>query len=192
MKDGAIAVSVYFRSVALLLLTLVGTSLRAEQFTIFPDRKELRFPGGLYVVRSVDHVAKTGEFSGLFRTLIVEEASTGRVRKLYDYVGRVAVAWSRKDYIIVTDYVNKKTSRAIVFPVAADRDGLIVDKTQLIPLLPEAQHVHLEQNDHVFVEASSVTGRELSLRVWGYGRRDTAGFRYSCKYDLILGTAVCE
>ena len=92
----------------------------------------------------------------------------------------------------MTDYVNKKTSRAIVFPVAPDRDGLVVDKTQLIALLPEEQHVRLEQNDHVFVEVSSVEGRALKLRVWGYGRHDAAGFRYSCQYDLILGTAVCE
>jgi hypothetical protein len=185
-------VNVYVRSIALLLVTLAASSLGGEQFTIFPDRKELRSPDGQYVVRSVDHVARPGEFAGVFRTLIVEEVSTGRVRKLYDYVGRVAVAWSGNDFIIVTDYVNKKTSRAIVFPVAPDRDGLVVDKAQLTPLLPEEQQVHLEQNDHVFVEASSVEGRALKLRVWGYGCHDAAGFRYSCKYDLILGTAVCE
>jgi hypothetical protein len=184
--------NVYFRSIAFLLVTSAAFPLRAEQFTIFPDRAELRSPNGVYVVRSVDHAAKPGEFSGIFRTLIVEEVSTGRIRRLYDYVGRVAVAWSGSEYIIVTDYVNKKTSRAIVFPVAADRDGLVVDKTRLISILPEAQKVHLEQNDHVFVEASSVEGRALNLRVWGYGRRDTSGFRFTCRYDLILGTAGCE
>jgi hypothetical protein len=192
MKGGALAVNVYFRGIALLLLTLATSVVRAEQFTIFPDRKELRSPDGQYVVRSVDHVTKPGEFTGVFRTLIVEEITGGRVRKLYDYVGRVAVAWSGNEFIIVTDYVNKKTSRAIVFPVAPDRDGLVIDKTQLIPLLPEEQHVHLEQNDHVFVEASSVEGRALKLRVWGYGRRDATGFRYNCQYDLILGTATCQ
>ena len=72
----------------------------------FRIARNCRSPDGLYVVRSVDHVAKTGEFSGVFRTLIVEEAFTGRVRKLYDDVGRVAVAWLGSDYIIVTDYVN--------------------------------------------------------------------------------------
>ena len=184
--------NVYFRGIALLVVTLAASILGAEQFTIFPDRKELRSPDGQYVVHSVDHVARPGEFTGVFRTLIVEEVSTGRVRKLYDYVGHVAVAWSGNGFIIVTDYVNKKTSRAIVFPVAPDRDGLVVDKTQLIPLLPEQQQVHLEQNDHVFVEASGVEGRALKLRVWGYGRRDGAGFRYACQYDLVLGTAVCE
>ena len=183
--------NVYFRGIAL-LVTLAASSLSAEQFTVFPDRKELRSPDGQYVLRSVDHVAKPGEFAGVFRTLVVEEVASGRVRKLYDYVGRVAVGWSGSDFIIVTDYVNKKTSRALVFPVAPNRDGLVVDKTQLISLLPEAQHVHLEQNDHVFVEASAVEGRALKLRVWGYGRRDASGFRYACRYDLILGTAVCE
>jgi len=88
------------------------------------------------------------------------------------------VSCSGSDYIIVADYVNKRTSRAIVFPLAPDRDGLIVDKTQLISLLAEVQYVHLEQNDQVFVEASSVEGRVPKLRVWGYGRRDTSGFRF--------------
>jgi len=129
-------VNVYFRSIALLLVTLAASSRSGEQFTIFPDRKELRSPDGHYVVRSVDHVSRPGEFPGVFRTLIVEEVSTGRVRKLYDYVGHVALAWSGNDFILVTDDVDKKTSRAIVSPVAPERDGLVVHKTQLIPLLP--------------------------------------------------------
>jgi hypothetical protein len=102
------------------------------------------------------------------------------------------VAWSGNDFIIVTDYVNKKTSRAMVFPVDPARDVLVLDKVQVSSLLPDAQSVHLQQNDHVFVEGSSVEGTVLNLRVWGYGRRDTAGFRYNCRYDLPGGTAVCQ
>jgi hypothetical protein len=119
-------------------------------------------------VRSVDHVSRPGEFPGVFRTLIVEEVSTGRVRKLYDYVGHVALAWSGNDFILVTDYVNKKTSRAIVFPVAPERDGLVVHKTQLIPLLPEEQQVHLEQNDHVFgsVECGRKSAEIAGMGLW--------------------------
>src|SRR5215469_3645832 len=132
--------------IPILLLALVFPRASAEQFTLFPDRKEMHSPDGRFVVRSVEHSVTANEFSGVFRTLVLEEAATGKVRKLYDYVGRVAVAWSGSDFIIVTDYVNKKTSRAIVFPVAPDRDGLVIDKTQLIPLLPEQQHLQLEQN----------------------------------------------
>ena len=109
-----------------------------------PGSKRTPSTDGQFVLRSVDHVARPGEFAGVFGTLLVEDVSTGKVRKLYDYVGHVA--WSGSDFIIVTDYVNKKTSRAIVFPVAPDRDGLVIDKTQLIPLLPEQQHLQLEQN----------------------------------------------
>src|SRR5262252_8980193 len=42
MKGRALTVNVYLRGIALLLLTLAATALGAEQFTIFPDRKELR------------------------------------------------------------------------------------------------------------------------------------------------------
>jgi hypothetical protein len=180
------------RLITILLLAPVFPRASAEQFTLFPDRKEMHSPDGRFVVRSVEHAAALNEFSGVFRTLLLEEAATGKVRKLYDYVGRVAVAWSGNDFIIVTDYVNKKTSRAMVFPVDPARDVLVLDKVQVSSLLPDAQSVHLQQNDHVFVEVSSVEGTVLNLRVWGYGRRDTAGFRYNCRYDLPGGTAVCQ
>lgn len=180
------------RLITILLLALVFPRASAEQFTLFPDRKEMHSPDDRFVVRSVEHAAAANEFSGVFRTLVLEEVATGKVRKLYDYVGRVAVAWSGNDFIIVTDYVNKKTSRAMVFPVDPARDVLVLDKVQVSSLLPDAQSVHLQQNDHVFVEVSSVEGTVLNLRVWGYGRRDNAGFRYNCRYDLPGGTAVCQ
>jgi len=178
--------------IPILLLALVFPRASAEQFTLFPDRKEMHSPDGRFVVRSIEHSVTANEFSGVFRTLVLEEAATGKVRKLYDYVGRVAVAWSGTDFIIVTDYVNKKTSRAMVFPVNPERDILVLDKVKMSSLIPDEQSVHLRQNDHVFVEVSSVEGTALNLRVWGYGRRDAAGFRYVCRYDLPGGTAVCQ
>jgi hypothetical protein len=104
----------------------------------------------------------------------------------------VAVAWSGSDFIIVTDYVNKKTSRVLVFPMNANREVLVVDKVQMSSLIPEAQSIHLQQNDHVFVEVSSVEGSALNLRVWGYGWRDSTGFRLLCRYDLAGGTVACK
>jgi len=179
--------------VALLLLCLLaGRIAAAEQFTIFPDQKEVRSPDGSLVIRSVEHSAKPSDFSGVFRTLVIEEVATGRMRKLYDYVGRVAVAWSGNEFIIVTDYVSRRTARALIFPVAPNRDGLVLDKEHLASRLPETQYVHLRRNDHVFVEAAHVDGRYLTLRVWGHGQRDPSGFRWVCRYDLIAGTAVCE
>jgi len=76
--------------------------------------------------------------------------------------------------------------------VNPERDILVLDKVQMSSLIPDEQSVHLRQNDHVFVEVSSVEGTALNLRVWGYGRRDAAGFRYVCRYDLPGGTAVCQ
>jgi hypothetical protein len=178
--------------VVLLLLAMGCPVATAEQFTVFPDRKELRSPDGRFVIRSVDQSSRPGELTGIFHTLVIEEPATGSVRKLYDYVGRVAVAWSRSDFIIVTDYVNKKTSRVLVFPMNANREVLVVDKVQMSSLIPETQSIHLQQNDHVFVEVSSVEGTALTLRVWGYGRRDATGFRLQCRYDLAGGTVACK
>jgi len=178
--------------VVLLLLAMGCPVARAEQFTVFPDRKELRSPDGHFVIRSVDRSSRPGELTGIFHTLVIEEPATGSVRKLYDYVGRAAVAWSGSDFIIVTDYVNKKTSRVLVFPMNANREVLVVDKVQMSSLIPETQSIHLQQNDHVFVEVSSVEATTLNLRVWGYGRRDATGFRLLCRYDLAGGSVACK
>jgi hypothetical protein len=164
----------------------------AQQFTTFPEQKELRSPDGNFVIRSMDQTPAHGDFSGLVRCLILEERSTGVSRKLYDYVGKVAVAWSDSNFIIVTDYVNKRTSRILVFAPARFTDPLILNKSQLAGLLPEAKRVPLLENDHVFVEISRVEGSSLKLRVWGYGRRDRNGFGLRCQYDLNEGTAVCQ
>ena len=176
----------------LVLFAIACSAASAEQFTLFPDRKELHSPDGRFVIRSIEHAAGAAQLSGVFRTLVIEEIASGNVRKLYNYVGRVAVAWSGNDFIIVNDYVSKKTSRALVFPIDPDREVLALDKVQVASLIPDTQSVHLQQNDHVFVEVSSVEGTALLLRVWGYGRRDVTGFRFVCRYDVAGGTAVCQ
>src|SRR5215471_8667823 len=85
--------------IPILLLALVFPRASAEQFTLFPDRKEMHSPDGRFVVRSVERTAALHQFSGVFRTLVLEEVAAGRVRKLYDYVGHVAAAWSGNEFI---------------------------------------------------------------------------------------------
>jgi hypothetical protein len=169
----------------------------AQQFTTFPDRPELRSPDGRFLIRSVDHAAGPSDFSGVFRSLILEERPSGRSWALYNYVGRVAVAWSGNGFVIVTDYVSKRTSRALIFAIDSRVDPFTVDqvtldKVQLARLVSAEQNVHLLANDHVFVEVTRVGGDALILRVWGYGAHDPKGFRSSCQYDLRAGTAACK
>lgn len=189
MKAGCL----YAFAVAFLLAAQAG----AQQFTTFPDRPELRSPDSKFVIRSVDHAARPSDFSGVFRSLILEELPGGRSWALYNYVGRVAVAWSGNRFIIVTDYVSKRTSRAMVFEIDSRVDPFTVeqvtlDKVQLARLVPAEQNVHLLGNDHVFVEVTRIEGDALILRVWGYGAHDPKGFRSSCQYDLRAGTAACK
>jgi len=189
MKVGHICASV----VVLLLATQVAL---AEQFSIFPDRPELLSPDGRFRIRSVDHVARPSDFSGVFRSLILEDVASGNTLEFYSYVGRVAVAWSGNNFIIVTDYVSKRTSRVLVFSIDSRADRFAMDKVQLnkvelAALLPSEQKTHLLENDHVYLEVSRVEGSVLILQVWGYGSRDPKGFRLSCHYDLHEGNAAC-
>jgi len=126
--------------VAILLVAPAG----AQRFSTFPDRSELRSPDGRFLIRSVDHAASPSDFSGLFRSLVVEEPRSGRSWALYNYVGRVAVAWSGNRFIIVTDYVSKRTSRALVFAIDSRVEPFSVeqvtrDKVQFSRLLPTEQ-----------------------------------------------------
>jgi hypothetical protein len=194
MKAGCL----YAFVVAFLLAAQAG----AQQFTTFPDRPELRSPDGKFLIRNVDHAAGPSDFSVVFRSLILEEVPSGRSWELYNYVGRVAVAWSGNRFIIVTDYVSKRTSRALVFAIGSrtgDSRGdpfaveqVTLDKVQLSRLVPSEQNVHLLANDHVFLEVTRVEGGALILRVWGYGARNPKGFRLACQYDLRAGTAACK
>lgn len=174
-------------------LALLSTPLVcAEQFTLFPDRKELRSPDGRFVIRSVDQDRAKSDFTGVFRTLVLEEVASGESRKLYDYIGRVAVAWSGNNYIIVTDYASKRTARALVFATDPSVAPVALNKVQLAKLLPKMLSEHLLKNDHVYVEVARVEGSLLMLRVWGYGGLDVNGFRWDCQYELNETTAECR
>jgi hypothetical protein len=99
------------------LLLGVAVHAYAEPFTLFPNAVRLASPDGRFEVRDVDLREPGSEFSGIFHSLVLVETANGRSRKLCDYVGVAAVAWSEKDALMVTQYLNKKTSRALIFAI---------------------------------------------------------------------------
>jgi hypothetical protein len=177
---------------SILGVLLAASTACAAQFSIFPDRKDLRSPDGRFVVHSVEQVNQSTDFTGVFRSLVLEDTTTGQSRNLYDYVGRVAVAWSGDRFLIVTDYASKKTARALVFRVDQPGEMVALNKTTLGLRVPEKFRAHLEGNDHVYVEVSRIEKDTLFLNVWGYGTLDAHGFRFVCSMDLSDGTLRCE
>ena len=133
-----------------------------------------------------------GEFVGTFRSLWLFEVATGRSRKLCDYVGVAAVGWSGADFVVVTQYLSKRTSRALVFPMPGPGEPVLLDQPTLIRMVPPELRETLRKNDHVFVEGSKVEGETLYLRVWGYGQHDANGFRWGCEYSLREGAIACK
>jgi hypothetical protein len=183
----------FFRPwICLGLIFILTLAAQAAPFVVFPKASQLASPDGRYVVRNAERDAPLTEYSGAFHALYLEELSTGRTRKLCDYVGMAAVAWSQSNFIIVTQYLNKTTSRAVVFAADDSRDPLVLDKNGLTHLVPVEQRPQLRENDHVFVEASRLEGERLTLRVWGYGKHDPKGFQRQCEYGMMEGTISCR
>lgn len=172
-------------------LLAFNLAAHAAPFVVFPKAGQLPSPNGRFVVRNTDRDAPLSEYLGTFHSLFLEEASSGRTRKLCDYVGVAAVAWAKNDFIIVTQYVSKRTSRALVFVADSASDPVVIDKQMLTHLLPVVLRPQLRENDHVFVEASQVEAETLFLRVWGYGKHDLKGFSWRCQYNLAVGSVSC-
>jgi hypothetical protein len=168
-----------------------GIGARAAPFVVFPKGGQLPSPDGRFVVRNADREASLSDYVGTFHSLFLEETASGRYRKLCDYVGVAAVAWAKNDFLIVTQYVSKRTSRALVFVADDGRDPIVIDKPFLTNLVPVDLRPELRENEHVFVEASQVEGEMLTLRVWGYGKHDATGFRWRCEYNLLEGRISC-
>jgi hypothetical protein len=158
---------------------------------VFPKASELVSPDGRFAVRSVDSSGGASEFVGTFHSLWLYELPTGRSRKLCDYLGVASAAWSGNDLLVITQYVGKKTSRALVFFATIAQDPVLLDKATLIQLVPAGLRPALRENDHVFVEGSRVEQDTLHLTVWGYGQHDANGFRYRCEYSLREGSISC-
>lgn len=178
--------------ILLVLLALAFCPLAfCGQFFVFPKASALQSPDGRFEVRNdVTHHSPT-EFTGTFNTLWLVEVATGRSRKLCDYVGVAAVAWSGNEFLAVTQYVGTRTSRALVFPMAHLDAPVVLDEPGLVQLVPSNLRPMLRENDHVFVEASRIEAGKLYLRVWGYGSHDAKGFRWHCEYSLGDGKTFC-
>ena len=173
------------------LATLAIQSAASGPFVLFPKAGQLTSPDGRYVVSTAPRQASASEFAGIFDTLWLTEVDTGRRRKLCDYFGVAAVAWSGNDFLLVTQYVGKKASRALVISLAHPEDSVLLDSVALSRLVPPNLQVTLRQNDHVFVEAARVEGEALHFRVWGYGQHDTGGFRWQCQYGFRESKVEC-
>ncbi|HZQ95267.1 MAG TPA: hypothetical protein VFA67_09695 [Candidatus Sulfotelmatobacter sp.] len=158
----------------------------------FPKAGQLVSPDGRFVVRTAEHDRTAGDFVGSFRSLWLVEVATGRARKLCDYWGTTMAGWSGEDFLIVTQYMSKKTSRTFLFSAANPDAVVVLDTPTLIQLLPPDSRDMLRGNDHVFIEGSRVQGDALYLRVWGYGARDVNGFRWSCSYSIHDGNLSCR
>ena len=175
----------------LLVAAVLCGKAGAAPFVVFPQAGQLASPNGRFVVRNVDQEATASEFVGTFHALWLTELSTGRSRKLCDYLGLAAVAWSRNDFLVVTQYLGRRTSRALVFSVAQPDNPVMLDLPTLTRLVPVELRPTLRDNNHVFIEASRIEEDTLDLRVWGYGQHDANGFRWHCKYTLHDGTVSC-
>jgi hypothetical protein len=173
------------------VVAIVIVQADANPFVVFPKAAELVSPDGRFVVRNEENRDVGSDFVGTFRSLWLVEVTTGRSRKLCDYIGVAAVAWSNNDFLVITQYLNKKTSRALVFSAAGPEDPVMLDMPTLIRLVPAELRATLRANDHVFVEGSRVEGETLHLRVWGYGQHDGNGFRWRCEYGLREGGFSC-
>jgi len=178
-------------AVSFSIATLI-VAAHAAPLVLFPKTGQLTSPDGRFAVHNRERDASDKEFVGTAHSLWLVEVGTGRARKLCDYLGVAAVAWSNNEFVVVTEYVARKTSRAWVFPTAAHDNAVMFDKSTLIRMVPADLRDTLRENDHVFVEASSVQEKTLHLRVWGYGPHDARGFRWSCAYDMREGTISCQ
>jgi hypothetical protein len=183
----------FFRLILLpVLLVSVAVDVYAAPFTLFPKAGHLASPDGRFEVRDVDLREAGSEFSGIFHSLVLVETATGRSRKLCEYVGVAAVAWSEKDSLMVTQYLSKKTSRAQIFATTSTQEPVVLDVPTLIRMVPVELRPALRENDHAFVEASRLEGETFYFQVWRYGQHDRNGFHWNCEYKLGVGNLNCE
>ena len=173
------------------LLVSLAVHVYATPFTLFPKAGHLASPDGRFEVRDADREGSANEFVGTFHSLWLTEVATGRSRKLCDYVGLAAVAWSSNSFLIVTQYVGKKTSRAMVFAVTTE-EPILLDTSTLIQMVAVELRPTLRENDHTFVEASRLEEEIFFFRVWGYGKHDPDGFRWDCQYSLSTSQLSCK
>lgn len=122
----------------LCVAALIAFSITAEAapFVVFPKAGELASQDGRFLVRNVDPRGHPLDYVATFHSLFLEEMSSGRTRKLCDYVGEAAVTWTKDELLIMTEYLSKRTSRALIFAADNSRDTVVIDEPLLINLVP--------------------------------------------------------
>jgi hypothetical protein len=175
------------------VIAVIASSIlaRALPYVLFPKAGQLPSQDGRFVVRNVDPVAAASAYVGTFHSLFLEDTAGGRNRKLCDYVGVAALAWTKNNLLIMTEYMNKHTSRVRIFSADDARNPIVIDEPLLTQVAPVDLRPEIRENDHVFVEASQVDGEMLTIGVWGYGKHDPNGFRWRCQYSLSAGEISC-
>ena len=178
------------RALILILCFLIGEA-GAGPFVTFPNTGALTSPNHRFSISSVAKDSSARDFSGTFHSLLLTDLRTGSSRKLCDYFGIAAVAWSGDDIVLVTQYLGKRTARALLFSAADPGEAYLLDSPTLARLLPLPLQPALRQNDHVFIESSLLEAGSWHVNVWGYGSHDPQGFRWSCAYSLGEGEISC-
>lgn len=174
------------------LVAALAAPTLAAPFVLFPKAEQLPSPDGRFIVRDSDRAPSAHDFVGTFHSLWLTELATGRSRKLCDYLGVAAVAWAGNDFLVLTQYVGKKSSRALVFPMADLDHPVLLDSSTLIGVLSRPAQATLLGNNHIFVEASRLLDATFYFDVWGYGAHDPNGFRWKCQYALRDGKVSCD
>jgi hypothetical protein len=183
-----------FHRTVLCLASVIALNILAQAapYVLFPKAGQLPSQDGRFVVRNVDPVAAASEYVGTFHSLFLEDTTSGRTRKLCDYVGVAALAWTKNNVLIMTEYLSKHTSRVRIFPADDLRDPVVIDQSLLTRVAPVDLRPQIRENDHVFVEASQIEGQALTFGVWGYGKHDPNGFHWRCQYNLFEGAISCQ
>ena len=180
------------QSLAPVLLLTLQVFGAAGTFVVFPKAGRLISPDKRYEVRDEGPTGAGAEFVGNFHSLWLIESASGRSRKLCDYIGAAAVAWSDDDALLITEYVGKKTSRALLLAPVTTQEAVMIDVSILLRAIEPQLRETLRGNDHVFVEASRFEDSTFHFRVWGYGQQSPKGFRWQCSYLPGDGTLACN
>jgi SAM-dependent methyltransferase len=181
-----------FEAPVCVVLFVLSLQSLAASLVLFPKAGRLLSPDGRFEVRDAERPGAAGDFVGSFHSLWIVDQSDGSSRKLCDYMGVAAVEWAGNDFLLVTEYVGKKTSRAFVFPTVASHDSLVIDMPSLEKAVQPELRETLRGNDHVFVEASSLEKGTFYFRTWGYGQHDKGGFRWNCQYTFVDEKLSCD
>ncbi len=150
-------------------------------FAVFPKAGRLLSPDRRYEVRDASRAGSFSDFAGSFHSLWVFDLAGGQSRKLCDYFGTAAVAWSGNSEILITEYVSKKISRALLFHLLMTEQPIVIDEPTLLRTIDPELRQTIRGNDHVFIEAERIENGTFYFRVWGYGQHDPKEFHWNCQ-----------